>query len=36
MLSPDRLQPEWILIYFPSSGPFSVKVGSIKFDGKLK
>lgn len=33
---PGRTQPEWIPIYFPSPHPFSVKVGSIKFDGKLK
>lgn len=36
VLSRCRLQAEWILIHFPSSRPFSVKVGSIKFDGKLK
>lgn len=35
VLALGELQPEWIPIYFLSPHPFSVKVGSIKLDGKL-
>lgn len=36
VLPPGSPQPEWIPIYFLSPHPFSVKVGSIMFDGELK
>lgn len=35
-LPPGRPEPEWIPMYLPSPYPFSVKEGSIMFDGKLK
>lgn len=33
---PGRTQPERIPTYFPSPHPFTVKVGSIKFDVKTQ